>query len=377
MAFRKRRIIDGHVHYGHYSFGVTLMPLLAEAGVNQLAVVSTPDEARLSLLPDALHLKGLYPNKVYVFGNLDISPLLLAPDIAGESFSHYVDLLLEMGTDGVKMIEGKPEIRRRIPIPNFDESVYAPYWEKMALTQTPLIFHVNDPEEFWDSDKVPDWAKKMGWNYGDSDYINNEDQYRQVINVLDRHPILNVAFTHFFFLSAQLDRLGDYLDRYPNMHIDLTPGIEMYVNFSKNPEKARDFFIKYQDRIIYGTDIGACALLTGGKLGIQEEDSLARIEVVRGFLENDGPFTLGHEGFLFGSRDSVFQGIHLPDPILDKIYYKNFIKFVGGEPKLLNAEAIIEECNRLEMMINAMSHVQPGMVGDTSSVTMVKGFFAS
>lgn len=377
MELRKRRIIDGHVHYPHYSCGVTLMPMLAEEGINQLAVVSTPDEKRLSLLPDALHLKGLYPHKVFVFGNLDISPLFMAPDIAGETFVHYVDVLSAMGVDGVKMIEGKPAIRKRFPIPDFDSPTYAPYWEKMAYNQTPLIFHVNDPEEFWDADKVPGWARDMGWFYGDDSFVENEYQYRQVLNVLDRHPILNVTFAHFFFLSAQLERLGEYFERYPNMRVDLTPGIEMYFNFSKDPDKVRDFFIKYQDRIIFGTDIGAHPHLADKRMRLDEEESLARIEVVRGFLETDGPYTLEHEGFLFGEKKAVFHGIHLPDPVLDKIYFKNFWKFVGGKPKPLNFEAIVEECRRLEMMINALSQSQPGMGGDTSSVTMAKAFFTS
>ena len=377
MELRKRRIIDAHVHYPHYAYGVSLMPMLAEAGVNQLAVVSTPDENRLSLLPDALHLKGLYPNKVYVFGNLDISPLYLAPDIAGETFARYVDSLDEMGVDGVKMIVGKPAIRKRIPIPDFDSQEFAPYWEKMAYTQTPLIFHVNDPVEFWDPERVPGWAREMGWFYGDDTFVNDEDQYQQVINVLDRHPILNVTFTHFFFLSAQLDRLGEYFERYPNMRVDLVPGIEMYIDFSKDPEKVREFFIKYQDRIIYGTDIGVQALFSDPKAAIQEEDSLARMELVRGFLENDGPFTLVHEGFQFGDEKTVFQAIDLPDVVLEKIYYQNFRKFVGSDPKPLNFKAIVEECHRLEMMINAMTQVKPGMRGDTSSVNMAKAFFNS
>lgn len=377
MQFLKREIIDGHIHYAHTSYEEDLMSILDGAGIDKLAIVCTPDEQRLSLVPDALHLKGKHLGKVYVFGGLDISPLFIEPETAGEAFAHYVDVLMEMGVDGVKMIEGKAQIRKQLPIPDFDAPVCAPYWEKMAETQTPLIFHVNDPEEFWDADKVPEWAREMDWFYGDGSYIDNEDQYRQVLNVLDRHPNLKVTFAHFFFLSAQLDRLAEYLDRYPNMHVDLTPGIEMYFNFSADLENARDFFIKYQDRIIYGTDIGARALLTDREAGIEKDESLARVEVVRGFLENEGPFTLSHLGFLFGGPEAVFKGIHLPDEVLDKIYYHNFVRFAGAEPKQLNPTAIIEECQRLERMINAMATMQPGMSGDTSSATMVRDYFAT
>ena len=375
MDFPKRKIIDGHVHYAHYAYQDSLMRLLDKAGIDKLAVVCTPDEQRLSLVPDALLLKAAYPDRVYVFGELDISSLFMAPDIAGEAFAHYVDVLRGLGADGVKMIEGKAEMRKRLPIPDFDDPVYAPYWEKMADLGMPLIFHVNDPEEFWDADKVPDWAREMGWFYGDGSYIDNEDQYRQVLAVLDRHPSLKVAFAHFFFLSAQLDRLADYLDRYPNMHVDLTPGIEMYFNFAREPEKTREFFIKYQDRIIYGTDIGARALLRDREAGIEAEESLARIEVVRGFLENDGPFNLTHAGFLFGGREAEFYGINLPEDVLDKIYYQNFERFAGAAPKPLNKEAILEEAQRLETMINAMAAVQPGLSGDTSSVNRVQEYF--
>ena len=375
MDFPKRKIIDGHVHYAHYAYQDSLMRLLDKAGIDKLAVVCTPDEQRLSLVPDALLLKAAYPDRVYVFGGLDISSLFMAPDIAGEAFAHYVDVLRGLGADGVKMIEGKAEMRKRLPIPDFDDPVYAPYWEKMADLGMPLIFHVNDPEEFWDADKVPDWAREMGWFYGDGSYIDNEDQYRQVLAVLDRHPSLKVAFAHFFFLSAQLDRLADYLDRYPNMHVDLTPGIEMYFNFAREPEKTREFFIKYQDRIIYGTDIGARALLRDREAGIEAEESLARIEVVRGFLENDGPFNLTHAGFLFGGREAEFYGINLPEDVLDKIYYQNFERFAGAAPKPLNKEAILEEAQRLETMINAMAAVQPGLSGDTSSVNRVQEYF--
>lgn len=377
MAFSRRHLIDGHIHYAHYSYQDSLMSILEEAGVDKLAVVCTPDEQRLSLLPDAVLLKAAYPEKVYLFAGLDISPLFMMPDQAGVAFAQYVDTLSGLGADGIKMIEGKAQMRQRLPIPDFDSPVYAPYWEKMAETQMPLIFHVNDPEEFWDADKVPDWAREMGWFYGDGSYVDNEDQYRQVLSVLERHPNLNVAFAHFFFLSAQLDRLADYLDRFPNMHVDLTPGIEMYFNFAADPERTRDFFLKYQDRILFGTDIGARALLSDRSAGIEREESLARIEVIRSFLEFEGAFQLTHKGFLFGGKEAVFHGIALPDEVLDKIYYRNFETFAGAAPKPLNPAALVAEFQRLSHVIQAMASAQPGMAGDVSSVKQALAYFES
>ena len=167
-------------------------------------------------------------------------------------------------------------MRKTLPIPAFDSEVFAPYWAKLEETQTPVVFHINDPEEFWDKDKAPAWAFERDWFYGDGTYINNEAQYTEITNVLERHPNLKLIFAHFLFFSAQLPRLAEWLDRFPNLHVDLTPGIEMYHNFTENSQATRDFFIKYQDRIIFGTDIGARALLADKEGGVQLDESEIR-----------------------------------------------------------------------------------------------------
>ena len=89
------------------------------------------------------------------------------------------------------------------------------------------------------------------------------------------------------------------------------------------------------------------ALLRDRNAGIEQEESLARIEVVRKFLETEGPFQLSHQGFLFGGKEAVFQGIHLPEEVLEKIYFKNFVRFAGVKPHPLHPKAIVEECGAL------------------------------
>ena len=97
-----------------------------------------------------------------------------------------------------------------------------------------------------------------------------------MLSVLARHPRLRIVFAHFFFMSAQLDRLSGILDRYENVSVDLTPGIEMYENFSAAPERARAFFVRYADRIIYGTDIGGRCVLMGEDKAFDEAENLRR-----------------------------------------------------------------------------------------------------
>lgn len=371
------KYLDCHVHYGDPSYKDGLVKIMDGLGVEKFNIVCTPHPTRLSLVPDALHLKAHYPRRVYVFGGLDISAFFTAGDKAGQVFAEYVDTLLAMGCDGVKMIEGKPDMRKMLNVPAFDGLLYEPYWQKMEVTQTPLIFHVNDPAEFWDAARIPDWARQSGWFYGDGSFVNNETQYQEILNVLTRHPRLKVVFAHFFFLSQDLPRLAGYLDQFPGMHVDLTPGIEMYHEFSRHVDKVRDFFIKYQNRILLGTDIGAKALLATPEKGIEPEESNVRFDLVKKFLETYGEFTLDvSHGYLFNKFEGRFKGIHLPSIVLENIGHSNFERLTGGTPKRLNPERIIPECERLASVVVAMGAARPGQPGDPSVAKRVGKYFS-
>jgi inosine-uridine nucleoside N-ribohydrolase len=91
------------------------------------------------------------------------------------------------------------------------------------------------------------------------------------------------------------------------MCIDLVPGIEMYFNLSIDPEAIRVFF-HYQDRILYGTDIGTKVLLATPEVGIEFVESRTRANLVRNFLESVAEFWLPKgAGFRFGEQETPFQ----------------------------------------------------------------------
>ena len=66
--------------------------------------------------------------------------------------------------------------------------------------------------------------------------------YAEVDHVLERHPGLRAIFAHFYFLSADLKRAGRFLDEHPNVCLDLTPGSEMYDNFTRNYDGEEGYF---------------------------------------------------------------------------------------------------------------------------------------
>jgi len=181
------------------------------------------------------------------------------------------------------------------------------------------------------------------------DYINNEEQYRQVLTVLKRHPKLNVCFAHFFFFSRQLERLSKILDTYPNVMIDLTPGIEMYENFSNKIEESKAFFEKYEKRIMFGTDIGGRCVLMGEEKSFDELENTRRPKIVKTFLENEGEILIESDGhYIIGRPSFTLKCLGLKEAYLEDIYLNNFRRFAGGNPRRLNNDKVIEYCNYLK-----------------------------
>lgn len=370
----ENRILDCHIHYALPVNPQELFGILEYTKTDMANLVIVPDAQRISSVPDALMVKYLNPMKIFVFGSLDVSQYFIHNKSIGRHFVKYVKRMLLCGCDGIKMIEGKPDLRRTVPIPDFDLPAWEPFWSFAEEIGLPIIWHVNDPEEFWDEFKIPSWAKSQGWYYGE-ETINNEVQYTQVFTVLKRHPNLKIIFAHFFFMSAQLDRLSKIFDNFPNVCVDLTPGIEMYVNLSRNQEAAIRFFEKYQTRILYGTDIGArCVIAHESELN--KAESINRSNLVRTFLTKPGHITVKSDGdFLIGMEDFDLYGLNLKREITQKIFCGNFLRIVGEKPNVVNPKRVIKECKKIKSMIRIMSLIKRIPVADYSYANQVIDFF--
>jgi predicted TIM-barrel fold metal-dependent hydrolase len=343
---RYEPIIDNHVHMGSIDTEPLILDICEAAGIDQMNLVSIQNAAEGSGLAQSLYMKAMHPRQFYVFAGLNHAETLTDGKVSTPSLVEQVDEFVAMGCDGIKMIEGKPTSRQRMDIP-VDDPYYADYWARVEELQFPLVWHVNDPEEFWDPDRIPDWAKKRDWGYGPED-VTYEELYVEVDNVLERHPDLNVIFAHFYFLSADLDRASRLFDQYPSVHFDLAPGIEMLHNLSEDVDASRDFFIKYADRIIFGTDIASRMTL---------EEAKARAGIVYRWLETDDAFPVPEAAdfLLGGPEDGLIKGMALPEDTLETIYRKNFVRLTGPLPKPLNLSQAIEGCEQMASIAESMS----------------------
>jgi hypothetical protein len=367
-------IIDSHVHFAWPILHDSLTDVLKATGADGVCLAALPGCSRLDPTLDILAYKTEHAATTFALGCLDCTVYGQAKQ-PGKAFVKDAKRLMEMGCDGIKLLEGKPTMRRTYPIPDFDDPAMDPFFAFAEETRLPLLWHVNDPETFWNPSLLPVFARQAGWGYGPQD-IDNEAQYRQVRNVLTRHPALNVTFAHMFFLSAQLVRLEEWLDRFPGMRVDLTPGIELYENLSQTPEETRAFFNRFQDRIQYGTDIGGRAVLNGAATRLNENESRLRAKYCKAFLSSNASLGIRADGdFLIQSEPFVLHGLGLPEEMQKKIYRDNFLSFIGKkQPAPVNRDACIRDCHRLRRTLRAFAR-RTGVQADLRAADADLAFF--
>ncbi len=333
--------IDGHAHFGWPVSPDSLADILKKSGADAACLHALPGTSRLDTTPDLLCYKLLHPDTTFVFGCLDVTVYETDPAHCGRRFVRHVRRMLHMGCDGVKLLEGKPTMRRRFAVPDFDSPAWEPFWAYAERKRIPLLWHVNDPEQFWNPDAVPAYARSSGWGYGPED-VNNEDQYRQVRTVLERHPRLNLTLPHLFFLSAQLPRMTEWMERFEQLRVDLAPGIELYENLSRTTDETRAFFERFSDRIQYGTDIGGRAVLKETVAQLDEAESLRRVEIIRHFLCGEGERQITADGrYLIGSLPFTLRGMGFGGELLRRVERDNFLSFVGASaPRKVRVHAL-------------------------------------
>jgi predicted TIM-barrel fold metal-dependent hydrolase len=356
-------VIDSHVHMGSMDEEAAMEAIRLATGIDRIGLVSIQDPESGTGLPQSLFMKARHPQHYFVFAGLNHAAIRSGGRVSTPSLSEQVDLYVDIGCDGLKMIEGKPTSRQVMDIPVTDP-YFADYWAHVEETGLPIVWHVNDPEEFWDPATTPGWAKEHDWGYGPDD-VAKEQLYTEVDEVLARHPGLRITFAHFYFLSADLPRARRFLDAHPSISLDLAPGIEMLYNMSRDVDASRQFFVDYADRIIFGTDLFSSLSLAEGQY---------RAGIVFRWLESQDTFRVptGADFILGPPEDGVIHGMSLPDDALKKIYRSNYTALTGGDPSPLDVGKAIEQCQSLAAMSEAMSG-KPAAETEAARVALALG----
>jgi len=188
----------------------------------------------------------------------------------------------------------------------------------------PLIGHNGEPRDCW----LP--LDKMTFNQGyysahpeyhmylHPEYPSYEDQIRARDHMLEKHPALQFMGAHLGSLEWSLEELAKRLEAFPNMRVDLTRIPNLKLHTLKNRDYTRQFFIKYQDRLIYGTDNAINTTEAPDELKKAVHEKWERDWE---FFTTDNRINLPEYGNLYGLK--------LPREVVDKIYLKNALAFLG------------------------------------------------
>ena len=197
-----------------------------------------------------------------------------------------------------------------------DDPALDPVWQAAARLKLPVFIHTGDPQEFYTpmtytNERWLELALFPGRRVPPDQHPNFEELMKERDNLFRRNPRTIFVAAHMGWHANDLGRLGRMLDAMPNLYVEV--GAVLY-DIGRQPRAARDFFIKYQDRILFGKD------------SFQPEEYPYYWRV---FETRDDYFDYYRNYHAFWK----LYGIDLPDEVLKKVYYKNALRITPLIPR--------------------------------------------
>lgn len=187
-------------------------------------------------------------------------------------------------------------------------------WAKCGELGMPVAIHVADPDAFFQpidrhNERYEQLKRRPEWGFTGKDYPSKETLLEQRNDIVARHPKTIFIGLHVANRPENLAEVAGWLDRYPNLHVEFGARLN---EIGRQPYTSRKFFLKYQDRILYGTD------------GRQPDPAQYR-RYFR-YLETFDEY-FGYAGSNRSGRWMIY-GIGLPDEVLEKVYTRNAAKLL-------------------------------------------------
>jgi predicted TIM-barrel fold metal-dependent hydrolase len=264
------------------------------------------------------NIRGHFPNRFIVFANIDWGGV--GQKEWGTKAAKQLEEDVKNGANGLKIFKDlgfsvKDIHGKRVTV---DDPRLDPIWEKAGELKIPVLIHTADPKSFWDPVDANNerwleltthpYRKKSNTDPAPWDTLIAE-QHRMFM----KHPRTTFIAAHFGWYANNLAKLGELLDEMPNVNVEFGAVI---AELGRQPRMAKEFFTKYQDRILFGKDSWAPEEYTTYFRVLETEDEYF-------------PYHKKYHAFW------AMYGIGLPDEILRKIYYKNALRIIPNIDKSL------------------------------------------
>jgi predicted TIM-barrel fold metal-dependent hydrolase len=325
-AERLRRI-DFHTHLQPGS--VPLIAQLLELGGIDIAVNLAGVPA--GYLAPYLELERAFPGRILTFAGIDWR-LAGQPDF-GALAAQDLELAVQRGARGLKISKALGLAVQRpdgtlLPI---DAPELDAVFDKAGELGVPVAIHVADPMAFWrpiddDNERLQELSINPGWSYYGRDVPSHKELLEQAERRYARHPKTTFVSVHVGGAPEDLAVVTRLLERYENLYVDLAARVP---ELGRRPVEARAFLMRFQDRVLFGTDLGAGpgGVMLGAPLAWREtwEDAVRFFSSTWRFFETrDRQFE--HPTPIQG--EWKIDGVGLPEGVLRKIYADNAAKLL-------------------------------------------------
>lgn len=331
LAGAKFPVVDVHTHFGVKFRGgadelAVWVRLMDE---NNIAVCVSLDGKWDELLDE--HAKLLwtkYRDRFAIFANIDWQGTgktddpttwdCHRPDFA-RRVAKQLAAAKERGACGVKIFKGFG-LEYKNPdgsLIQIDDERWDEIWKACGELGFPVLIHTADPAAFFEpiderNERWEELHRRPEWSFYGPRFPKREELLAAFLRVVKRHPKTTFIGAHVASNAEDLATVGQWLDEHPNLVIDIASRI---AELGRQPVTARKFFLKYQDRIAFGTD---------GPWPVE------RVRLYWRFLETeDEYFPYSEKAFPPQGFWNIY-GIHLPDDVLRKVYAENAARLIPG-----------------------------------------------
>ena len=206
-----------------------------------------------------------------------------------------------------------------------DTPALSPVAEQVRELGMALIGHQGEPHNCWlpleqmttDNDREYFRNHPKYHMYLHPDQPSYEDQIGARDRFVAAHPQLRFVGAHLGSLEYDVDRIGAFLDRFPNASVDMAARMsQVQYQSVRDREKVRDFFIRYQDRLLYGTDL---------TFGPDADPAEFRREAHTVWAA-DWRYLATDETQRVDMINADVKGLALPRAVIDKVYYANAVR---------------------------------------------------
>ncbi len=246
----------------------------------------------------------------------------------------WLDSCLDAGAIGLKVWKNIGMVQRdkNGALVMVDDPKLDTIFHTLAQRDIPVIGHLGEPKNCW----LP--VAEMTTN-NDKNYFTNHPEYHMYRHpempsyeeqiaardrLLEKNTDLTFVGAHLGSLEWDVDALAARLDQFPHMAVDMAARMgQLFYQTRENREKVRDFFIKYQDRLLYATDMG--------DEGEESQEDLQQ-SMHRTWMR-DWQYLATDDTMQSDLIEGDFQGLQLPQEVVDKIYRKNAQQWLGVFPE--------------------------------------------